>query len=224
MLCLLSVSSFQTAYADRYTSPNYKIDASVMGNSFGGQGSSSSYRLVSSGGESVIGSGTGGSYKLGEGYVAQLEPAPSFDLTVETGSLSLGTVVAGTSQMADFDVTSLTNQTSYSLSILQNHDLQSGANTISGVSGSIGSPVAWSEGTTKGLGFTLVSGAGIPVSWGSGANYAAIPGSATTYYTRTGNTPYVADVLGMRFRLDVNSTQPSGAYSNTITVTGTSIP
>lgn len=62
--------------ATRATSPSYIIDASVMDN-FGGTQGSGSYRLVSGGGESIIGSGTGGSYKLAAGYVAQLGASPS---------------------------------------------------------------------------------------------------------------------------------------------------
>lgn len=79
------------AFADRYTSPSYTIDASTM-NNFGGQGSSSSYKLVSSGGESIIGNGTSGSYKLGAGYVSQLEQSggtPSLQLAVQPSNLNM---------------------------------------------------------------------------------------------------------------------------------------
>lgn len=58
--------------ADTFTGGSYKIDASVIGNSFGGDASGGSYKLTGSGGESIIGQGSGGSYKLDSGYVAQL--------------------------------------------------------------------------------------------------------------------------------------------------------
>lgn len=76
----LAVSGLVTAlflaapftYAEKYTGGSYQIDASIT-NSFGDATSSTNYKMVSSGGESVIGNGTGGSYTLGVGYVAQLQ-------------------------------------------------------------------------------------------------------------------------------------------------------
>ncbi|MBC7746645.1 LamG domain-containing protein [Pedobacter sp.] len=138
--------------------------------------------------------------------------------------LSLSTVTPGASQTINFDAITKASTTGYSLAISQNNNLTNGANTIPAVSGSIGSPAAWSEGATKGLGFTLVSGAGIPGSWGAGANYAALPGSAATFYTRSGATASVKDVLGLRLRLDVNASQVAGDYTNRMTITGTTIP
>lgn len=138
--------------------------------------------------------------------------------------LSLGTVIPGASNTVLFDAITQASTSSYNLAIHQNNNLTSGGNTIPAVSGTIASPAAWSEGTTKGLGFTLVSGMGIPGGWGSGGNYAALPGSATSFYTRTGYTPGTKDVLGMRLRLDADVTQPTGNYTNVMTITGTTIP
>lgn len=76
---------FVDASAERFTGGSYTIDASVVGNSFGGNSSGGSYTLTSSGGESIIGQGSGGSYKLGSGYVAQLES--SLQLTLQPGNL-----------------------------------------------------------------------------------------------------------------------------------------
>lgn len=144
---------------------------------------------------------------------------------VETG-LTLQTVLAGVSNNTTFDVITLTSGSSYNLAINQDHNLQNGANTIPGVSGSIASPSAWSEGTTKGLGFTLKStnATAIPGSWNSGNSYAALPSTSTSFYTRTGTQSSNKDILGMQLRLDVATNQPSGAYSNTMTVTGTANP
>ncbi len=439
-----------SASAERYTSTNYTVDASVT-NSFGGQSSSTSYGLVSSGGESIIGNGSGGSYKLGAGYVAQLEPlAPSIQLTVQpsglkayypldentgtttadgstyqhdgmlqsdalwytpgkigsavdmnvsgsvriadnadlpsgnamtveawvkepgwsssvaiathwnysssgswalqtgtnnnlrvflatsqtdpgnnyvdtvanswntfgtwrhvvmtydgtqpqasmvkiyidgvatastvtgtlpstlqnsTGSfsigsfpglgrtfngaidqvklfsraltasevaaeynaqnagipsgMSLGTVVPNISMTSDSDAIVRTTASGYGLTITQDHNLQSGANSIPAISGTIASPLTWSEGTTKGIGFTLtgstVAGS-IPAKWNSGNSYAAFPTSATSFYTRTGATGVANDVVSMRIRADVGAAQAPGNYTNTITYTATTTP
>jgi len=146
-----------------------------------------------------------------------------------TGSstgLSLNTITPGASQVAEFDTIVLTDAPGYDLSINQDHDLQFGANTIAPVSGTIGTPVSWTESSTKGFGFTLygTNATAIPGKWGSGGSYAAVPGASTSFYSRTGYTGGGKDVLNMRFRSDVATSQPSGFYTNMVTITGTMTP
>ena len=137
--------------------------------------------------------------------------------------LAFGALTGGSAtSLADAIVR--TNVSDYGLSIQQDHNLQSGANTISAVSGSIASPAAWSEGTTKGLGFSLWGAPTLDSKWGSGANYAAIPSSATTFYSAIGHATNVIDVVNVRLKLDVPTNQVAGAYSNTVTYTGTTLP
>ncbi len=142
--------------------------------------------------------------------------------------LSLGAITPGTSSTALTDVIVQTDSNGYSLAVNQNNDLTSGAYTIPAVSGSIASPVLWVEGTTKGLGFTLTStnATAIPGIWSSGASYAALPSTATTFYTRTGTQSSTGDYLTMKLRADVATTQAatSNNYTNTMTVTGTITP
>ncbi len=140
--------------------------------------------------------------------------------------LSLGSVTPGTSQTATFDSIVQTSAGGYTLAINQNNNLTNGGNTIPAVSGSIASPVTWSEGSTKGLGFTLygTNATAIPGTWSSGAAYAAIPGSATSFYTRSNYTGGAKDILNMRLRLDISSPQVAGNYSNQMTITGTMTP
>ena len=75
-----------TVNAVTFNSDNFTVNG-VIGNSFGGDTTSSSYKLSSTGGESIIGNGASGSYKLGEGYTAQLEK--SLQLTVQPTSLGV---------------------------------------------------------------------------------------------------------------------------------------
>lgn len=140
--------------------------------------------------------------------------------------LSLNAVTPGVSQTAPFDTIVQTSAGGYTLAINQNNNLTSGGNTIPGVSGSIASPVSWNEGVTKGLGFTLygTNATAIPGTWSSGAAYAALPGSATSFYTRTNYTGGSKDILNMRLRLDTSTSQASGDYANQMTITGTMIP
>jgi len=141
--------------------------------------------------------------------------------------LSLGTITPGASKAVLSDVVVQTDAGSYTLAINQDHNLQSGANTIPAVSGSIAVPGVWTEGATKGLGFTLTAtnATAIPGTWNSGNSYAAFPGTATTFYTRTGQQSS-SDYLTLRVRADVASTQiaTGSAYTNTLTVTGTIAP
>lgn len=208
-----------SAAATRYTSPNYTIDASV-GNSFGGDTTSANYRMTSSGGESIIGRGSGGSYLLGQGYVAQLEQA--IEVTVDVSTLDLGTITPGVSETGDVVVSVRTDAPAYTVAISQDHDLTKASDTIDAVPASIATPATWNEGTTKGLGFTLSSATAtaLDAKWNSGAAYAGLPMSATEVYSRDGFTGGSTDTLTIQYRLDVVPTQPAGDYQNQVTYTG----
>lgn len=225
-LSLLVVPVFfvSTVQADRFTSPSYTIDASSVGSSLSGTQNSTNYSLVGSGGESVIGNAASGSYKISQGYVAQLEQ--SIQLSLSPSTLNLGTITPGVSGTVNFTASILTDAPGYTLSVNQDNNLTKGGDTIPAVSGSIASPVTWTEGTTKGLGFSLVStnATAIPGKWSAGGAFAAFPGTSTAFYTRTGYTGGATDTLDMRVRLDVANTQPSGAYTNIATWVGTTTP
>lgn len=142
--------------------------------------------------------------------------------------LSLGTITPDTSNTALADIIVQTDSGGYTLAISQNNDLTSGAYTIPAISGSIASPISWSESTTKGLGFTLTAtnATALPGSWSGGNSYAPLPGTATSFYTRTGTQAAVGDYITMRLRADVATTQiaTAAAYSNIMTITGTITP
>lgn len=220
----LSFVGATSVYADSMSSPSYKIDTSIAA-PFGGQLGSSNYKMVVGGGEALTGSGSSASYKLGHGYVAQLQQSIQLNLT--TASIALGTLTPGVSKTGAVSAQILTDAPSYSLSIAQNNNLTSGANTIPAIaSGSIASPVAWVEGTTKGLGFTLTSAPALPGKWGSSGNYgyAAFPSSTTTLYTRSGYTGGAQDTVALQPRVDITPSQLVGNYTNTVTITATTIP
>jgi hypothetical protein len=144
-----------------------------------------------------------------------------------SSGVSLNTITPGVSQTASFDSIIQTSSPGYTLAINQNNNLtRSGGGTIAGVSGSIAAPVSWNEGVTKGLGFTLygTNATAIPGLWGSGAGYAAIPGSATSFYNRNNFTGGGKDVLNMRLRLDTTASQAGGDYTNKMIITGTMKP
>lgn len=140
--------------------------------------------------------------------------------------LSLNSVTPGLSQSSAVDAIVKTDAAGYTIGVSQNQNLTSGSYTVPPVSGLIASPVAWNEGITKGLGFSLygTTATAIPVKWNSGNSYAALPTSSTSFYTRTGLSGGIKDVINMRLRLDVANSQASGAYTNQATFTGTMTP
>jgi hypothetical protein len=215
-----------TAQAVPLTSPNFRLDPEVA-NSFGGTLNSTNYQLTDSGGEAVVGQSASASYKLGIGYVAEL--TQSIQLTLNPAvSVSIPDVTPGASQTATTIATVLTDAPGFDLAIHQDHDLRHTDTTtmISPIGPSIASPAAWSEGTTKGFGFTVSAGSQIEGGWGSSPNYnyAAIPGSATTFHSYDGFLGGASDATTITYRLDVNSSQKSGSYSNIVSYTATLKP
>ncbi|MEO5691295.1 MAG: LamG domain-containing protein [Candidatus Saccharimonadales bacterium] len=187
-------------------------------------------------GQNTIGSGGGNSYsgamdelKVFSRALSANEVKAEYDAGVagNTAGLSFATsIIPGVSQTSNYDAAVQTDaQNGYNLSVNQNQNLTKGADSITAVSGSIGTPVSWVEGTTKGLGFTLygTNATSIPGKWSSGGAYAAFPGSSTSYYLRTGRQA-AKDVLNMRLRLDVPTSQVAGGYTNVVTTTGTITP
>jgi hypothetical protein len=139
-------------------------------------------------------------------------------------------ITAGISQTAATDVVVRTDAGGYNLAINEDHDLTHTDNvtTIPGISGTIGSgnTMLWTEGTTRGLGFTLTAGSSIESWWGSTPNYkyAQMPTTPTTFHSRNGLLGGTPETNTLQFRLDVTGSQKSGQYSNTATLTATEIP
>ena len=156
--------------------------------------------------------------------VAEIQAEYAAQNTGNGTGLTLGQITPGISSVTDIAAIVATNSNDYSLLVSQDHDLQQASYTIPAISALVTSPSSWAEGTTKGLGFTLMSGPSLDGKWASGANYAALPNSATTFYTRTDMSVGSDDVINMRLRADAVLTQQIGDYSNVMTITGTAIP
>jgi hypothetical protein len=223
LLSLVGVGGVWSAQAASFNSTNFSINGNIGDSMAGGQ-TSTNYQLTSAGGESIAGQSASSSYKLGQGYAAQLEK--SLELTVSSGTFALGSLTPGTPVTSDVTVSVLTDAPGYGVAVQQDGPLTSGSNTITGISGSVGSPAAWSNGTTKGLGFTLLSASATPLDakWGTGSAFAAYPSSATTIYSRTGFSGGATDNLVVRTKLDVTASQPTGNYANQVTWVGTMTP
>lgn len=205
--------------AARLQSPSYEIDTNIGGN-FSGRTSSSSYQMESIGGEAIVGNGAGGSYMLTQD-ASSASPAASLEVSLPAAGVALGVVNSGVSQSADFDI-GVQSTSAYSLSIEQDGNLQTagGVQSIPAIAGTTAAPEAWSEGTTIGLGYSVVAAPLLASKWGSGANFAALPSPAIAFYDGASGT----HTISMRLRLGVTPQQVAGTYTNLVTVSGVTTP
>jgi Concanavalin A-like lectin/glucanases superfamily len=145
-------------------------------------------------------------------------------------AITIPTVTPGASQFSNLTMTVSTDAGGYDSAISQNSDLtHTDAVTTIGqtATGTVSAPGLWDEGTTKGLGFTLIGGINIPAKWGTGPlsyKYAAIPSSTETFFSRTGQSGGLKESTVMQFKLDVPSSQKSGQYSNIVNIIVTAKP
>jgi hypothetical protein len=145
----------------------------------------------------------------------------------------------GTSVTYSTDCVVRTDAGGYQLSIQQpslllNSDAITTLPAITGAT--IASPAGWTEGTTKGFGFTVTAGTDLESAWGTGPyNYAAVPSSDTVFHSRqsspsSSSVPYYAppdgspEVTTLQFRADAAPSQKSGTYTATIIYTATLVP
>lgn len=201
-------------------SANYKINADAIGVS-GDLGSSSNYKLFDTAGEAVIGIGQSSNYIMKAGFAYMVNYALS--LSVDSNTVDLGTVTPGGSAQGQSILTVTTDSWGgYDMLVSENHALlhTDAVTTIADYSCLISSPCTWSG---NGFGFTVTSGIGVEVKWGTnpGYNYAAIPVSDTLFHSKTGYTSS-GDVTTVGYKEAIPTTQRSGAYSNIVTYTAVS--
>lgn len=148
-------------------------------------------------------------------------------------AIVIPTVIPGQSQDALLDMIVATDAGGYNATIKQTRNLRHTDNSTSvpnlNNGGTITSPALWDEGTTKGLGLTLIGGDPAPPAlWGTGPvsyKYSPLATTALTFYSRDGQSEGAAkETTNMQFKLDVPSSQKAGQYSNTITVSATTKP
>ena len=144
------------------------------------------------------------------------------------GAFTLPNVTPGQSQTYAADAIVRTDAAGYDLYIqsagLLTHT--DGTTTIPAVGANIATPAAWSEGVTKGLGFTVTAGTQLEAKWGTSPNfaYAAVPGLPTIYHTRTDTNGAAADTTSLQYRADTAPSQKQGTYKATIIYTATMRP
>ncbi|HSX02381.1 MAG TPA: LamG domain-containing protein [Candidatus Saccharimonadia bacterium] len=101
-----------------------------------------------------------------------------------------------------------------------------GTTTIPMLAAGIAAPTAWTEGSTKGLGFTVTNGAQVEAKWGIGPSYdyAGLSSAATVYHSRAGFTGGAAEKTSLQYRVDTLPQQKQGSYSTTVVYTATLRP
>jgi len=202
------------------SSGSYKINADSI--NFGGAASSSgSYMLNDTMGEIATGEGASGSYKMKAGFWQMVNTY--LTLTVDTDNKYLGTLLPGSPITGEtmLDVTT-DAWNGYVLTVSKDHKMRhaDGSPDIDDHNGSIATPVLWSAPNNLGFGFTIISGTGVDLKWGSGRSkkYAAFPDVATTAHSKPDyKSPADETVIG--YKVDVPESQKSGYYSCNITYT-----
>jgi hypothetical protein len=144
------------------------------------------------------------------------------------GAFTLPNITPGQSQSYSADAAVRTDAGGYDLYIQAPKPLThtDHSTTIPGIAGTIAAPGLWTEGTTKGIGFTLTAGTNLEGKWGSNPNYdyAALPASATVYHSRIGLNGVVPELTTIQYRADTIPSQKQGTYSTTIIYTATIRP
>jgi hypothetical protein len=144
------------------------------------------------------------------------------------GAFTLPNITPGGSQTYLVDAIVKTDAGGYDLYVQRPTPLTHTDNvtTIPDISGNIASPAAWTEGTTKGFGFTLTAGTQVEAKYGTNPNYnyAALPAGSTLFHTRTGLNGGVPEVTTMQYRADTTTTQKQGTYTTNVIYTATTKP
>jgi hypothetical protein len=143
-------------------------------------------------------------------------------------AFTLPNITSGSSQTYSVDAVVRTDAGGYDLYVQKPRPLThtDGSTTIPDISATIASPAAWTEGTTKGLGFSVTSGTSVEGKWGTNPSYAyaALPVDATIYHSLTGLSGGTVDTTTLQYRADTSPSQKNGTYSTTVVYTATIKP
>lgn len=204
------------------TDGTYNITVDNIGFAGGETGNDGVYLITDTVGEPIVGVGTSEDFASQSGFWYEVNNTIS--MTVDSSTEDLGLLTAGSPNTGMTVVTVTTDAWGgYDLLINQDHDLRNvddGVTTIASTNmGDIATPALWG-GTTKGLGFSIVDGTSVDAKWGATPNfkYANIPNTETVIHEKTGYTSGGDDTT-VEYKIDVESSQKSGAYNNLVTYT-----
>ena len=219
-LLLLVVCAYPLVTDAQMQGTTYKIDADSI-NSGGGLGSSESYNMNSTLAEAINGEGSGASYKTKAGF--QYMVNSYLTLTVDNNTEDLGSLLPGSPITGQTTATVTTDAwNGYALEVAKDHKMRhsDGLTEIPDANGSIMTPLLWQSPDNFGFGFTIISGTGVDVKWGSNPNYkyAAFPDLATTFHSKSGYQSG-GDNTVIGYKVDTLASQKSGAYSCVVTYT-----
>jgi hypothetical protein len=150
--------------------------------------------------------------------------------TSGTVAISLTPTVGGVVSSASDTVTVNTNRTTgYNLKLSASDataNLTSGANTITPHAGTFGTPTALANGTwgyriVNAGGFTATAYSAETNNAASTSTWAGVPTNAAPQTVKTTATTATNDVTTVWYAAKVTSSQPGGAYSDTVTYTAT---
>lgn len=200
------------------SSENFKINADVIGEA-GGFSSSENFGLNDTLGQPVIGLGASENFKAQQGYWYMVNN--SLRLEIDSHLVDLGHTVAGEPVEGASTLKVTTDAwAGYTILARENHELlhSNGITTIEDLACQIDDPCTWSR---KGFGFSVSAASQLESKWKNQTNqyYAGFPqDTAKTIHNKTGYSS-VKDETQIKYRVEVETSQKSGNYSNMITYT-----
>lgn len=221
ILGIANVLLVMPLFALAATDGTYNITVDNVGFAGGEVSGDGTYQMSDTVGEPLVGIGTSEDYQTQDGFWYMVNNTLALEL--DANAKDFGTVSAGTPNAVSTTATVTTDAMGgYDLFISEDHSLThtDGTTTIDDYAGTIAVPTVWSG---TGFGFTVVSGTNVEAKWGTtpNNNYAGIPLSDTLFYEKFNFTSGGDDTV-MEYKIDTETTQKSGDYSNTLTYTAIS--
>lgn len=203
-------------FAVGMTGTNYEIPFDSINIGGGDFSSSPNYMMSDTLGEAGTGFSSSANYQMNVAGYRQSDVSTVLILVLDIANLDLGQIRRTENSNGSITATVTTNAANgYDLFIKENQALTYSSYTIPNFTSTIAAPTVWFG---SGFGFTLISGTGLDVKWGSGANYAGIPGASTLAHTKPGLL-LIPDDTQFGFYVQPTTAQQPGIYSNVVTFT-----
>lgn len=206
---LLFTFYLKPVFAFQQSSTNYQLEGDF--NIFSGSKSSANYSLTDTGGGLGPGISTSANYGIGAGFQYVLAKSPNIAFTISKNSVDLSVLSEASISKDTLDLTVTTKASrGYHVYIYEDHDLQSGSNTIVVSDGDINAgEQEYGVATDKTLQDIVTS------DCGEGDGISAITTLNQSVASR--DVDFTGDPTQVCFAASKTGSTPAGRYSHTVT-------
>jgi hypothetical protein len=221
----LSFSFNSLAYAFPSSSTNYKLDAEL--GVFGGEKSSTNYRLTDTGGGFAPGFSNSTNYLACSGFQCQLSKVPTITFSLSSTAVNLGTLTTSAISIQSHTATVTTNFQGYSLTVVQDGNLCRIAlpcNSSNDIDAIISGPSVLSAGTEAYGLATSKSGQNInqySPGCNSSSQFSAITTSTQTVANSLTPTATSGDITTLCYAATAGGATAAGTYTQNLTYIAT---